>query len=498
MILKRKIFAVTLTAITSLEVISFFGYLAEPINHVLFVLLLIAMFTLSLWKIEYGLWVIFAELVIGSKGYLFSWPVGEFDISIRLGLFLVLVLAWVIQIIRQRDVSWFKSKYTKPFILLVLALGYAVIVGLINHNSPKNIFLDGNGYLYFGLFFVMLSIVNSRETIWRLLTVISAGIASSILKTIFLLFAFSHQLHPFISTLYAWVRHTGVGEITRLDNGFYRIFFQSHIYEVFAYFFVLIALALWWKKRPNKTWIQLYLRWVLIGSTVLISLSRSFWLGMAAGLFLLTLVAFKTWHWRFKKMLLGILFLGVSSILQLGILSLIVNIPLPGSSSVSIASLVEERTSDVTEEAAGASRFALLKPLFTEIAEHPVWGQGFGTTVSYASKDQRAIEASQGGLYTTFSFEWGYLDLWLKLGLIGCGIYIYFLWTAAKQGWQAWKKHSDNQLDHILLLGTGLSSLVLLSIHATTPYLNHPLGIGWIMLAAIIFSVMNSSHKQTG
>lgn len=497
MTLKAKIFAVTLTAITALEAISYFGYLAEPINQVMFVVLLLAMLALSLWKIEYGLWVVFAELVIGSKGYLFSWPVGEFSLSIRLGLFLVLIFTWVIHLIRQRDMSWCKSIYTKPFILLVLALGYAVVVGILNQNSLKNIFLDGNGYLYFGLFFVLLNIVNSRERIWRLLSVISAGIASSIIKTIFLLFSFSHQLHPFISSVYAWVRHTGVGEITRLDNGFYRIFFQSHIYEVFAYFFVLIALAVWWKQRPNKTWVQLYLRWLLIGSAVLISLSRSFWLGMVVGLFCVFLIALRVWGWKFKKVFIGILFLGVSTLLQLGILSVIVNIPLPCSSSVSIASLVEDRTSDVTQEAAGASRFALLKPLFTEIAEHPVWGQGFGTTVSYASKDQRAIEASQGGLYTTFSFEWGYLDLWLKLGLLGSVIYAYFLWVIAKQGWQAWKKHGPTPLDQILLLGAGVSSIVLLAIHATTPYLNHPLGIGWIMLAAAIFSVLNTSSKQT-
>ncbi|MEK7540256.1 MAG: O-antigen ligase family protein, partial [Patescibacteria group bacterium] len=418
MSIHSKIFTLTLTAITTLEVISFFGYLADPINHVVFILLLLTMLALSLWKLEYGLWVVFAELVIGSKGYLFSWPVGDFHISIRLGLFLVLLLAWGFQVIRKKDLAWWKSTYTKPFLLLMAALVYAVTVGFINHNSFKYIFLDGNGFLYFGLFFVVLQVMTSRERIWRLISVISAGIASSVLKTIFLLFAFSHQLHPFLGNLYRWVRFTGVGEITQLSNGFYRIFFQSHIYEVFAYFFLLIGLVLWWKQpHQQKQWMRLYARWMLLGSTVLISLSRSFWLGLAVGLCVLFLVTLQIWHWKWKSILLGGVFLGISTALQLGILGAIVNVPLPGTTSVSIASLIEERTSDVTEEAAGASRFALLKPLFTAIAEHPVWGQGFGTTVSYASQDPRAIEASGGGLYTTFAFEWGYLDLWLKLGL---------------------------------------------------------------------------------
>lgn len=493
----KKIFALTLTTITTLEVVSYFGYLADPINRVAFILILAGMLALSLKKVEYGLWVVLAELVIGSKGYLFSWPVENFTLSIRLGIFLILMLAWGIHLIRRRDFSWFKSVYTTPFILLLAALAYATVVGILNNNSLKNVFLDANGYLYFGLFFILLDVVRSREHIWRLLSVMSAGIASSVIKTFFLLFAFSHHLYPFTGTLYPWVRSTGVGEITELSNGFYRIFFQSHIYEVFAYFFLLIGLAVWLKKRPNKEWKQLYARWMLLGCTVLISLSRSFWLGVLVGLFLLLLVSVHEWKWNWKKVTLSVALLGVSTAGQLGLLGLVVNLPLPGTSSVSISSLVQDRTSDVTAEAAGASRFALLKPLFTAISKHPVWGQGFGTTVSYASKDQRAIEASQGGLYTTFSFEWGYLDLWLKLGLIGLTLYLYLLWIIAKQGWQAWKKKSHTTLEQIVLLGTGISSLVLLAIHATTPYLNHPLGIGWIMLAAIIFSVFNSSSRAT-
>lgn len=190
----------------------------------------------------------------------------------------------------------------------------------------------------------------------------------------------------------------------------------------------------------------------------------------------------------------GVIF-SASTALQIGFLGLVVNLPLPNTAGVTISSLVQDRTSDLTQEAAGASRFALIKPLLSGIAVHPVWGQGFGTTITYASKDLRAIQASNGGLYTTFSFEWGYLDLWLKLGALGFAVYVYFLWCIARSGRLAWKVMGSSPERQVVVMGAVLSGVALLVIHATTPYLNHPLGIGWVMLTAAIFNIMQEPEE---
>jgi uncharacterized membrane protein len=99
-------------------------------------------------------------------------------------------------------------------------------------------------------------------------------------------------------------------------------------------------------------------------------------------------------------------------------------------------------------------------------------------------------------LYTTFSFEWGYLDLWLKLGALGVVIYAFFLWSIAKQGRRAWKVMGQSTERQLIVMGTALSGISLLIVHATTPYLNHPLGIGWIMLSAAIFTVMQEPEQH--
>lgn len=490
--MKGKLFGITVTSITVLEFLSYLGYLADPINHVMFWILVIGMGLLTWWRLEYGLWVVLAELVIGSKGYIFSFPVSHFQVSIRLAFFLILVALWLSKLIQTKHWNQFKNPYTVAFILLILTFIYSASIGVLNHNSTSQIFLDANGYLFFGLFFVFISLLSNKQRVLQALEVMLAAVTTSVLKTFFLLFVFSHQLFPFITPMYRWVRFTGVGEITQLSNGFYRIFFQSHIYEVFAYFFLLILLCLVpFKPRAWGSWVPMAIRWMACGSVIIITLSRSFWLALVCGLLVLTSVARRRWHWSWKKLMIsGILFC-LGSGIQLGALAIIVNIPLPNTTGVSISSLVQDRTSNLTQEDAGASRFALLKPLLARIAEHPVWGRGFGTTVSYQSHDQRAIASSNGGLYTTFSFEWGYLDLWLKLGALGTFLFGIFIWTILRRGWEAWKK-TRTPVDEIVVFGTFLSTIVLLVVHSTTPYLNHPLGIAWLMFAAATFLVFTS------
>jgi len=63
-----------------------------------------------------------------------------------------------------------------------------------------------------------------------------------------------------------------------------------------------------------------------------------------------------------------------------------------------------------------------LRPLLDAIAQHPWLGSGFGRTVTYRSTDPRVLADHPAGAYTTTAFEWGYLDIALKIGLLGPGV----------------------------------------------------------------------------
>ena len=110
--------------------------------------------------------------------------------------------------------------------------------------------------------------------------------------------------------------------------------------------------------------------------------------------------------------------------------------------------------------------------------------------MTYISSDLRIRQQSSDGTYTTSAFEWGYLDLWLKLGLLGVVIYGYLLMKVFRL---AWDRLRDYDVYRVETLGASAGLVVLLATHVFTPYLNHPLGIGWIVLVSVLLTLPASS-----
>ena len=121
-------------------------------------------------------------------------------------------------------------------------------------------------------------------------------------------------------------------------------------------------------------------------------------------------------------------------------------------------------------------------PLLNKIKLHPILGSGWGTLVTYESFDPRIVTAKNPkGEYTTFAFELGYLDLLLKFGLAGVLSFLYLICQLLIKI----KKtaiNTANEFDKYFLLGLLLGLVALTITHAFSPYLNHPLGIGYIIV----------------
>jgi O-antigen ligase len=136
---------------------------------------------------------------------------------------------------------------------------------------------------------------------------------------------------------------------------------------------------------------------------------------------------------------------------------------------------------DSGNDAAVASRWSLLPVLLKEIVREPFFGQGFGSTVTYHSQDPRVLQSNPGGSYTTYAFEWGYLSLWLKLGLLGLGAYLLFLWQLTADSWKI-----GCRTKNYIFLALPAGIIFLAVTNAFTPYLNHPLGIGFLVLSSCL------------
>ncbi len=485
----HKLFGKSVLLLLVIECISWLSYDSASLKQLAFWVVVVGVLIASLYKLEYGVYAIIAELAIGSQGYILSTTIGGFNVSIRLGIFLVVMIAWGIAVAREKRIYFFQSSLWKWYVALITFLAIGVFIGYVNGNSVSNIFFDWNGYLFFGMVLPLTQAIRNEAQVRKLITVLFAGVTVLAIQTLTILFLFSHGefFRYYLSDIYKWVRDFRIGEITLQESGFYRVFFQSHIYVVFA---LLLSLAL-----LVKHWAWEYVLVLGVSTTlVFLSYSRSFWVAIIVTLGFVAI--YLLWKERIKfskvlKLYLSIVVLFIAGyVFVLGV----INIPLSSDagSGVSAGSLLTERTQDPTEDAGGGSRMALLRPLVDKNLEHPLLGSGFGTTVTYATQDQRALENNADGLYTTFAFEWGYLDLWLKLGIAGTAVYIVILWLLFTNGMRI-SSALTVSTDRYIVMGIMFGVVALGLIHALTPYLNHPLGIGWIVVATVVFDIYGRS-----
>jgi O-antigen ligase len=132
-------------------------------------------------------------------------------------------------------------------------------------------------------------------------------------------------------------------------------------------------------------------------------------------------------------------------------------------------------------DAATASRWSLLPKLNEKILNAPILGNGFGTSVTYQSSDPRII-SSTGGAYTTSAFEWGYHDILVKMGLVGIAAYGFLLYAIFIE----LKSAAPRERTWLIP-----AFVALLLINFVSPYLNHPLGIGFLALLLAL-----GAHKK--
>lgn len=449
---------------------------------------------LSLKNIRYGLLLVAAELVIGSQGYLFSAGGDHSTLSLRIMLWIIVMGVWLgeeaLRFLRDRQ-HWQEYRrlpFAKPLLALALTLGIGVLVGYLNGNNHLYLFLEAKRWVYISIIIPFLFSFRRAEDRRLLMDACFAGALWLAIKTLALAYIFTHGFAPFVYHLYDWSRQDLLAEITRAPSGFFRIFMQSQIFLIPAIF---LAVSRFFRERTpsgERSCRSGYLiAAVLCGAALLASLSRSFWVGtiiaLAVCLAVFLIRSYRDWRVLLVRslQLLGLLLASIA------LLFAIVRFPFPQPSADIGASLLSDR---VQLEAGAASRWSLLPVMGREIIKSPLWGFGFGKTLTYVSSDPRITATAPDGRYTTYAFEWGWLDIVLKLGLIGLAAYFWLL-GALLRG--CWRLLSVNRPAAFVLGG---SLLALMAAHFFTPYLNHPLGFLYLGLI-MLFLQGNMSEKDS-
>lgn len=450
------------------ELLAAFSFFQVGLSSILFFLVLVVVLALTVYRLEYGLLLLMAELIIGSKGHLLSFD----GFSLRLGLFLIVFLVGLVQIIRFSDYRQKMINFPLRAYFLALLAFFLIgcFQGFLNYGPVSNLWLDANSWLFFALLPILIVVYYKNEdsgVYQRLGRLALAAILWLAFKTLLLFYVFSHDFTQ-ASALYQMIRRTGVGEITNIGFNWPRVFLQSQIYIPIAFLFLIF-------QRSAK--FSYYLLLTLLLSVTLISFSRSFWAGLLLAYFFSVFIIIKKDSLRYwLKSLPGLISVFVASLVLIYGLAFF---PWPDSLVSFSTDIFAKRANVLSQEAAIASRWSLLSPLWEKTLERPVLGQGFGTTVSYISSDPRVLASSPSGEYSTYAFEWGYFDIALKIGYLGVIVYLLLIWQLIRRSF-LWGLREKNTL----LLSLSASLVFLSVVHIFSPYLNHPLGIILILLSS--------------
>jgi N-acetylglucosaminyl-diphospho-decaprenol L-rhamnosyltransferase len=426
-----------------------------------------------------GLALVALELVIGSKGSLlqiWGWPG---IVPLRVLMFGTFMLGWSLKKLTIRGWvgswkdTWMVLRHRIEWILLVGFVLYAIVRGFLISGGP--VVADANAWIFLLLLVPVLDLYRTeRQGVKRdVVPAVVAGLVWLGLKTLGLEYIFSHGFASISPQLYLWVRRTGVGEVTLVTANAFRIFMQSYVYALPAVFFG----ASYYFTTHDKGLSQyraLLNALTFCGIFLLaISLSRSMWIGTAVGLLVLAVYYLKREGMKsLVRIAQGSLKLAGWGALSLIVIFTTLAFPIPHVDVASLGALFGSRAS--TSDAASVSRWRLLSALEEKISEHPILGSGFGATVTYKTSDPRILAQNPTGLYTTYAFEWGWLEHWIKFGVFGFLLMILLVirigvrLVSAKK-LEPWMRYA------------ALASLVGLAVtHIFTPYLNHPLGFGYL------------------
>lgn len=429
-----------------------------------------------------GTAVVLVELVAGSLGRSFVLPWG--GVSVRMLLFAVALAATVAYAMRNKNSL--RALVTKPLLvvsaLVAAAVGWGIIRGIALH-PIGDVIADANAYMYLLLAPTFLIALRDESDRKMMLSVLFGSAIAVAVQTLTVFFLATRGFIPTTThPLYKWIRDAGFGELTPGASGFARVFFQSHLWSAVT-ILLIPSVILSRAKNPlsanggsHWSWhdpslplrMTCWVSAILAAAALFLSFSRTFWLSTAGA--------------AAVGVVLVLLRRNLRSGTATFIISLIIftalGVAVPFALSRSVGSAVTGRVTAVAGEPAAHSRMNLLRVMWPAALEHPILGAGFGKALTYETRDPRLLAYFPNGQYTTTAFEWGWLDFWLKMGLLGPIAFAALMSVVLLTCWRAL-----SGAEPWVALGMLLAILMVSAAHLLSPWLNHPLGIGLMLFA---------------
>jgi len=460
------------------QFLSLLGRCWPGLQDIIFLLIIFATIISAWRKIEYGFLFLLFEFLAGHEGHCFSFG----GISLRLSLFLAIMLVWFFKkmTLPKPFLKRLKSLIPlekSPLSFGLLAFLFVIIFYLLRGwfvNNSSLAVKDFLNYSYFFLIFPLSEVIGKKFFQKRSWQILQAGVIGISFLTIIVLVLFATGAVNVHDQFYWWWRQTVFGKATSAGNNFFRIVSSAHLLILPLFLALLSLIAHPFTRKRNIVVLA-----VLASLILLINFSRAYFLGLFFGLiFLAQGLKFKKWATLF-------LIVAIFLLAEFAVLNLFIN-QSPNTF------YFRQRMKSIAfpeDEASASVRLNILPCLLEKIKERPIFGHGLGSSVSYLNPLSQKKDI-------TFHIDWGYLEIWLELGLFGLILYCFILAIIFYYGRQLFKKTQGNVKQQRLIVGLGAGLLSLAVATVTGPYLFHALGIFYLISVIVIFNYINRNYES--
>jgi len=423
---------------------------------------------------QYAWMIILGEIFLGGSGHFFEF----FGLSVRTTLILTFLLLWIFFTLLNPErsaVLRLPHRIYTLFVPLFAIIMVSAIVGLVYGNPHDFVIQDLVPYIFLFLLMPSFHLFKSAKIQYFFVRLMLVFLIGSALFALMTFVMYSTEIAVLHQPFYQWFRDVAMGKITEITPFFYRIVLPEHL--LIAPGVLIIMSLLMRDEKHHPMWRILYMFGALI---LALNLSRAYLLGLFAGtIILLYKHTFKRWIkeavWAAAMFML--IFIGVNAISSGG-----------SQFGLDILGLRASSLVDPSIEQSSTTRLALLPPIFDLIREHPVIGNGLGSTISYS-------DPITNNYTKTKHMDWGYLEMIAELGIVGL---LYFLILVGFVLFEFYKKiylSSDYHDFHVGLIA-GFVSLMIINI--TTPALFHVFGIFYlIFMTAFIAKPLEAVNHLT-
>lgn len=360
-----------------------------------------------------------------------------------------------------------KLKHNLPVTLglavLFIVVGASALNGYLAGHELKAVFSDTVPYLFLLYYYPLRDALGQdkfKKIIWSALP---AAILGNGIFILFTITGFSVGFFTLQDSFYHWYRDVALGKITEVGLGFYRLVLNEQLLLAPLILYFLYRLI----NKKNKLWIDFSLLSALL-FILSLNLTRSYLLGLAVGaLFLLNKINWKRW-----------LIFSATTLFAFAVIFTTTHLLTTRGQSLGweIFGLRLQSVVQPQIEESSLSRMLLLPKILEKIQSAPLLGSGLGDVITvYSPTFKKDIATSH--------FDWGYLEIWTEMGIIGLVVWGVWITIFLRQIWLR-----KDQTKYYLF-----SALVaLLIINITSPALFHVMGT--IFIASLLSHNRNFIH----